>query len=811
MDHPTGSGTFSASVACPANEPHGSSDPLVLVVGPNLEMTRYITASLAGRYHVAAACDGSEGFAKARALKPDLILAEAVLPQMSATELVRAVRKLAELDSTPIVFLTDRADEEQQMRVPETHAQDFLAKPFAPEELRLRVKYLLATKAARDALRVSEIRFQELFDQAHDGIFIAEAENGRCAAANAAFCKLLGYRREELAGKPLGDLLAEADAPKLAGLRRSLVPGQPHRAEWCLKRSDDTSLPVEATLTLCFDGRWQVIVRDIAQPVRTTPAASPSEAMVAEIYSLSADAIVSVDEAHVIRMFNEAARSIFGYSAEEIVGAPLDRLIPERFRATHRQHIGRFADGEQTARHMGKRSARFYGLRKNGEEFPLDAAISKLELAGRRLLTVSLRDISEQQRSEDEQRLLAETGEILVSAGSDFQRLITDIAHVIVRNIADWCAVDIGEAGAAGSLKFVHSDPDKAALCEALERYPAERGRPNLISDAIHSRRSRVVHTLSGDDLESLAANPEHLRLLRAFDLGSFIVVPLIARDHPLGAIAFGSARPSRRYGARDVRHAEQLASRIAMAVDNARLHEALQRAIHARDDVLGIVAHDLRNPLNAIVLRAHTLRRGGDLPERREQRATASIIRSAMSMHRLIEDLLDVTRLEAGEQLSMDRDTLATSSILGEIVEREQAATSAAHRELRLEADDAPARVWADRTRLLQVFDNLLGNAMKFSRSKITVGASKRDNEALFWVADDGPGISPEDLPRIFDRFWQASKTDRRGAGLGLSIVQGIVRAHGGRVWVESNVDAGTTFYFTLPVEPLPPVSSAR
>jgi PAS domain S-box-containing protein len=660
--------------------------PLVLVVEPNLEMTRYITASLADRYRVAAARDGSEGFDKARALKPDLILAETVLPRMSASELVRALRKLTVLDSTPVMLLTGQPDEELQMHLPESHAQDYLAKPFAPEELRLRVQHLLATKT-----------------------------------------------------------------------------------------------------------------------VRATPALSPSEALFSQIYSVSADAIISIDERHRITMFNEGARSIFGYSAQEIVGSPLDRLIPERFRAAHRQHMERFSAGPQTARHMGSRSTRIHGLRKNGEEFPLDAAISKLELAGRRLLTVSLRDISEQQRSEDEQRLLAETGEILVSAGSDLQRLVTDIAQVIVCNIADWCAVDIVEAGASGRLKIVHSDPDKAALCAALEHYPADRERPNFISEAIRTRRPRLVNGPSDGDLESLAENAEHLRLLQAFDLGSFIVLPLIARGHPLGALAFGSARASRRYGARDVRKAEQLASRVAMAVDNARLHEALERAIQARDHVLGIVAHDLRNPLNAIVLRAHTLRRGRDPPERRDQRATDSIIRSAMSMHRLIEDLLDVTRLEAGHDLSMDRETVATSSILDEIVERQQAASSASHRELRIDADGAPASVWADRRRLLQIFDNLVGNAMKFSRSHITVGASTRENEALFWVADDGPGVSAEDLPRLFDRFWQASKTDRRGAGLGLSIVRGIVHAHGGRVWAERKVDAGATFYFTLPLQPPP------
>jgi signal transduction histidine kinase len=340
-------------------------------------------------------------------------------------------------------------------------------------------------------------------------------------------------------------------------------------------------------------------------------------------------------------------------------------------------------------------------------------------------------------------------------------------------------------------------------LCAALEHYPIDRQRTNPISEVVNTQRPMLVNVPSPGDLESLANSEEHLQLLRAFDPGSFIVVPLIARGHSLGTLAFGSAHPSRRYGTRDVREAEQLASRIAMAVDNARLHEALERAINARDDVLGIVAHDLRNPLNAIVLRAHTLRRRGALPERREQSAADSILRSALSMHRLIEDLLDVTRLEAGQELSIHRQEVAVPALLAEALDRQQAASAASHRELRLEANEAAPSVWADRTRLLQVFDNLLGNAMKFSRTRITVGASADQGEALFWVADDGPGVCAEDVPRLFDRFWQASKTDRSGAGLGLSIVQGIVRAHGGRIWIKSEVGAGATFYFTLPLAP--------
>jgi signal transduction histidine kinase len=145
------------------------------------------------------------------------------------------------------------------------------------------------------------------------------------------------------------------------------------------------------------------------------------------------------------------------------------------------------------------------------------------------------------------------------------------------------------------------------------------------------------------------------------------------------------------------------------------------------------------------------------------------------------------------------------TDSVLSEVVEQQQAAIHASDRVLNIDAPGVSSSVWADRARLLQVIDNLIGNATKFARRRITLGVRPRDGEVLFWVADDGVGVSATDQPRLFDRFWQARREDRRGAGLGLSIVKGIIEAHGGRIWVESEVGVGTTFYFTLPAAPRP------
>jgi signal transduction histidine kinase len=175
--------------------------------------------------------------------------------------------------------------------------------------------------------------------------------------------------------------------------------------------------------------------------------------------------------------------------------------------------------------------------------------------------------------------------------------------------------------------------------------------------------------------------------------------------------------------------------------------------------------------------------------------------------MNGLIQDLLDVARLEAGEPLPITQGATSASSLLAEAIEHQQGEISRSDRELIVGAAGESLSVWVDRTRLLQVLDNLLGNAIKFCRKRITVGARPKDGEVLFWVSNDGEGIPPDAIAHVFDRFWQATRGDRRGAGLGLSIVKGIIEAHGGKVWVESPPGVGTTFYFTVPTARTSPI----
>ena len=228
------------------------------------------------------------------------------------------------------------------------------------------------------------------------------------------------------------------------------------------------------------------------------------------------------------------------------------------------------------------------------------------------------------------------------------------------------------------------------------------------------------------------------------------------------------------------------------------------ETAVASRDEMLSIVSHDLRSPLGAIVTYATSLQRksGSGADGERIQKAAKAILLSTERMTRLIADLLDLAQIQAGK-LSVERSPQDLAGIVREGVDL--LLPLALERELKLEGAVSAKELFVhcDRERVLQIFSNLVGNAIKFTPKggSILIQAEARGTEATLLVRDTGRGIPEEDVPRVFDRFWHAKKGNRSGVGLGLSIVKGLVDAHGGRLWVESTVGTGTTFYFTLPL----------
>lgn len=231
-----------------------------------------------------------------------------------------------------------------------------------------------------------------------------------------------------------------------------------------------------------------------------------------------------------------------------------------------------------------------------------------------------------------------------------------------------------------------------------------------------------------------------------------------------------------------------------------AAARDVAQNASLVREEMLAIVAHDLRNPLHLLMMTTQMFAETEPSPERRNQ-LIGVMQRAARRMSRLIEDLLEVVRQESGH-MKLDVDDVSVASLIAQTAEMFQ--PTAVERNVTLTAEECPPEltVRADAERIMQVLSNLVGNALKFvpRGGTVILRCQNLGREAMFTISDSGPGIAREDLGRLFEKFWQRRRTDKRGVGLGLSIARGIVEAHGGRIWAESTVGAGSTFYFTLP-----------
>lgn len=242
-----------------------------------------------------------------------------------------------------------------------------------------------------------------------------------------------------------------------------------------------------------------------------------------------------------------------------------------------------------------------------------------------------------------------------------------------------------------------------------------------------------------------------------------------------------------------------------ALAAENARLYEESRQAVRVREQILAIVSHDLRNPLSTILMTAGILAKRGIVPE------SVARIRSASDrMLRLIDDLLDFASIEVGN-LAIRREPEDAGAIILETAASVESLFSANGLQMRTDVAPSMPPVSCDRDRILQVLSNLVGNASKATAAggHIGLAVSLRDSAFLFAVSDDGPGISEEDVKHLFERYWRSGQAEYRGTGLGLAISRGIVVAHGGQLWVETELGQGATFFFTIPMsqgeDPLP------
>lgn len=355
-----------------------------------------------------------------------------------------------------------------------------------------------------------------------------------------------------------------------------------------------------------------------------------------------------------------------------------------------------------------------------------------------------------------------------------------------------------------------------SALRQDLMRYLKQPFYPR--EDVRYVEVDRTVHLLEARavDLEAAVAAGDRRG---AIDIVNTGLLPAIGRvDSAIARVVQFNAEqqrrlaldiPRRRSRAHEIGYLLQALTAMLCLIlmslvirgirDYARLLARARAASLARDDLLAMVSHDLRNPLNAVSLTVKAMRRASR--DARTEKQAARIERATERMDRLIDDLLDAAKIEAGV-LRVDPKPELASGLIDAVVEMFRPIADEKSIRIAGRPPAAAAVVACERHLILRVLSNTIGNAIKFSPQggSITVRADSLPAEVRFSVSDDGPGIPAEHRAHIFDRYWHQKKGNRQGSGLGLYIAKGIVEAHGGRIWIGSE-GPGTTVSFTLPL----------
>jgi PAS domain S-box-containing protein len=520
--------------------------------------------------------------------------------------------------------------------------------------------------------------------------------------------------------------------------------------------------------------------------------------ILAEIVEIAADAVICMDAFQRVTFFNKGAESIFGWTSDEIIGQRIEMLIPERYRSTHPRHVAEFGRSKVKARRMGERRE-IAGVRKNGVEFPAEAAISQVQEGDDVVYTVVLRDVTARKRFEQRQQFLAQAGERLASSFGSSETL-NQVARLAVPTIADGCILEnrVGNGFIAGAAAHVDADIEEMMdeIGKAGVRVPPAS---HPLIEILGKPSPVLLQSNTTSRLLGASANPAYMKAVQAMNPQSALFLPLVAREQLIGALALFRTKGS--FDGDDLGFAEDLARLAALALDNARLHDTVRASLRARDEMLGVVSHDLRNPVAAVKMLSRTLLRAPESGGAPARESIELIAQAAEQMDALIRDLLDVNRLDSGK-LAISAAPVDPSVLLTDSLQTLRPLVEGKGISLDLQIETALPKAMADRERIQQTLSNLVGNAIKFSGegSKIVVVARRDDDGVIISVLDKGKGIAPEQLPRVFDRYWQSSRTDRQGAGLGLAIAKGIVEAHGGRIWIESTPGEGTIASFSLP-----------
>jgi signal transduction histidine kinase/ActR/RegA family two-component response regulator len=403
---------------------------------------------------------------------------------------------------------------------------------------------------------------------------------------------------------------------------------------------------------------------------------------------------------------------------------------------------------------------------------------------------------------------LAELSHVL-SASLDENETLSVLARRIVRELADYCFIDVfDERGEIRRAVSLHRDADLQQTLDEMQRiYPTRLQARIGMGHVLRTGQPALLPEITPEAVQAGSQDERHYHLGRRLSPRSAILVPMMSRGRVLGAICLALSRNGCRYGPADLALAEEIGHRAALALDNARLYHEVQEALRRKDELLAMLAHELRNPLAAIANAGQALDQR-NAADSHTHHLAGVIGRQVRHLSRLVDDLLDVSRFTRG-RIELHKQPVELRAIVEGAVETARPLLEQRRHHLAVSIPEEPILLEADATRIEQALANLLDNAVKFTEpeGRIELTASVEGGEAVLKVKDNGPGIAPDLLPHIFDLFVQEDRSLARpngGLGIGLTLARTLVEKHGGKVEAHSEgLDRGSELVVRLPLPP--------
>lgn len=630
------------------------------------------------------------------------------------------------------------------------------------------------------SLAESEERFRSIYEQAAVGI--AEVSlAGQFRQTNDRFCEIVGYPEAELRTRTYQDITHPDDLGHDLMNVKALLDGEnaSYTTQKRYYRKDGSLVWVNLTVSLVRESggaakHFLKIIEDISDRKQAESARREVETRFTRVLDTTAEAVITIDAAHHIILFNQSAERIFGYAADEVLGQPLDLLLPPDVIEQHRRFIENFAQGQDIARGMGQRQRDLQARHKNGTIFPIEASISKLTEGEQVILTVFIRDVTEQRRMESAQRevearfarVLETTAEAVISIDSA-QRIL--LFNQSAERIFGYTGAEMLGQSLKRLLPPYIMEAHHQFVHDFAEGYDIARGMGQRQRELFAQRKDGTIFPIEAS-ISKLTEDSQ-------------IILTVFIQDITERKQAEAALQQLN----------EELEQRVA---ERTTQLEVINKELMAFSYS---VSHDLRAPLRALDGFSQALLEDYEAHLDEEGKDYLNLIRSeSQRMGQLIDGLLELSRLTRTDPY---RETVNLSEIAHETAGELRRQDTNRRVEFAIEEE-----LWAcaDPRLIRVVMQNLLGNAWKYTgkepSARIEFGSTTDDEEVVYFVRDNGVGFDMNYAHKLFGAFQRLhSVAEFEGTGIGLATVQRIIHQHGGDIQAQGIVGEGATFLFTL------------